>query len=506
MSNQGNNLNEPYQDLSAYHQSLLEQHANGLNTVEPSAADLKLIAFNGYYSLKMGEGAGTPGAFLTIDTNLVIHNGNPKPNHYLTVILSTDGVHSKRYPFPSEGSSFVNNTLTLAIPSANSENTILTITFQHVDEATAITSTFTGTYEEPGIAPISVSGITYNNPIPIHMYNGLYHEKRDLIMGTEKKQVMTNVMQIGPNNELHYDYGDNSGLLQAVPIYAYNLNMYYFSIQKGKTASKVIMGTSSGGGLVCNNISVTTNNNTNKTIARSLQTITSTTNDLDFNPSNSNAEQLAQFAGYYQLKSSLMNTVSETAFLSIEGIYTVSGAGEAPIYKIKIGLSLDGKHARVIPFDDKMTFDTNTLTIPNELEKGKPFAVIQFNRTYQADGNYGVLVGVNMTMGDNNITGTNRLNPVPLDAFGGAPMTNVNGDSLVIKSNAEVVYNGIQMRNIIYVPLMYILAYNFMPVGDKPNPNSYAYSFGTDGVRGNCCIVTHKGIISSVYAVAVKNT
>jgi hypothetical protein len=315
-------------------------------------------------------------------------------------------------------------------------------------------------------------------------------------------------MQIGPNNELHFDYGTNSGKLEAVPTYVYNLNMYYFSIFKDQVTNKIIMGTSSGGGLVCNNITVIPDGSADKTITRKLQTITSTTNDLDFNPANPKAEQLAALAGYYQLSSSLVNSISDKAFLSIEGIYTVNGAGAKAEYQVKIGISLDGKHASVIPFDDKMTFDTttNTLTIPNELEAGKTFAVIQFNRTYQADGNYGILVNATMTMDDNNFIGTNRLNPVPLSAFGGATMTNLNADSLSVVSNSEVIYNGITMQKIIYVPLMYILAYNYLPVDGKPNDDSYEYSFGTDGARGNCSIVIHKGVISSVYAIKKENT
>jgi hypothetical protein len=500
------NSNKSLEELTNYHQSLLEQYSSGVHIAPPSAADLKIVAFNGYYNL-VGDGTVIKaGAFLSIDTNLIVFK-DQKPFYNLVVILSTDGVHSKRYSLPGEHVTFADNVLTLTIPNVSAENTILQVNFSNTDDASGITSTFSGTFNQPELPSVTISGSTYNNPIPIHMYNGLYHEKRDLVINKEKKEVMTNVMQIGPNNELQFDYGDNSGVLQQVPAYVYNLNMYYFSFSKNGVTYKIIMGTSSGGGLVCNNITVAPNST--KPTARSLQTITSTKNDLDLNGTNVNAEQLAQFGGYYQLSSaSSPNPLSGYAFLSIEGIYTVSGAGESPEYTVKIGLSLNGQHSSVIPFDDKMTFDptTNTLTIPNELDSGKTFATIIFNRSYQPDGNFGTLVDIEMKMGGNTITGINRLNPVPLMAFAGATMTNTNGDSLDIVSNSEIVYNKIQMHNIIYVPLMYILAYNYLPVNNQPNPNSYVYSFGTDGLSGNCCIVTHKNVISSVYAILPKKT
>jgi len=491
------NSNKSLEELTTYHQSLLEQYSSGVQTLQPTAADKKLVAFNGYYSLNFGGQPDISGAFLSIDTNLIIYSGKD-PIYNISIILSTDGIHSERYSFSGGNANFTNNVLTLNIPNINSEDTILSITFNHTNKDSGITSTFTGSYGKPGIAPMKVSGSTYNNPIPIEMYNGVYLENK----GTGVK-----VLQIGLNRELQFDYGDNTGNLQVVPAYAYNLNMYYFSIFKDGVTNKIIMGTSSGGGLVCNNITVAPNST--KPTARSLQTITSTIDDLDLNGPNENAEQLAQFGGYYQLSSaSTPNPLSGSAFLSIEGLYTVSGAGESPEYTVKIGLSLNGKHSRVIPFDDKMTFDpaTNTLTIPNELDPKETFATITFNRSYIAEGNFGTLVDIEMKMGENTITGINRLNPVPLMAFAGATMTNTNGDSLDIISNSEIVYNKIQMHNIIYVPLMYILAYNYLPVNGKPNPDSYAYSFGTDGLTGNCCIVTHKNVISSVYAILPKKT
>lgn len=499
-----NTTKQPSQELTQHHQNLIEKYQSDVHIIPPSAEDLKIVAFNGYYNLSGNNSVIKKGAFLSIDTNLIVFKGQ-KPFYNLAVILSTDGVHSKSYTLPGEHVDFTDNVLTLSIPNVSAENTILKVEFSHNDDNSGITSTFSGTYSQPELDVVKISGSTYNNPIPIEMYSGLYHESKDLIINNEKKEVITNVLQIESNNDLNFDYGDNTGKLQAVPAYVYNLNMYYFSIFKDKVTYKIIMGTSSGGGLVCNNITV--DPKSTKATARSLQTITSTKNDWDFNGTNVNAAQLAQFGGYYQLKSPLVNSISDKAFLSIEGIYTVSGPGASPAYTVKIGISLDGKKSSVIPFDDKMTFDsnTNTLTIPNELDSGKTFATITFNRNYNAIGNFGTLVDITMEMEGNPYTGINWLSPVPLMAFAGANMTNLNKDRLEIISNTEVIYNGITMQELIYVPLMYILAYNYLPVDGKPNPDSYAYSFGTDAGRGNCCIVTHKSVISSVYAISKEN-
>lgn len=96
-------------------------------------------------------------------------------------------------------------------------------------------------------------------------------------------------------------------------------------------------------------------------------------------------------------------------------------------------------------------------------------------------------------MNNKSVTGFTLFNPVPLTVFGGVPMTNSKGDTLTIKSNTEVIYNGVTMNDIIYVPVMYILAY---PV---ENPTTMM-SFGTNGLSGNTCIVTDPSGMAVVSA------
>jgi hypothetical protein len=98
------------------------------------------------------------------------------------------------------------------------------------------------------------------------------------------------------------------------------------------------------------------------------------------------------------------------------------------------------------------------------------------------------------------MTGYTLFNPVPLSAFGGAVMKDPKGDSLTVVSDSEVIYFNsttnvsTTMNNIIYVPIMYILA------NPAVGPTT-EMSFGTNGLNGNTCIVTDVSGVSVVSAI-----
>ncbi|HKC67081.1 MAG TPA: hypothetical protein VKG26_02545, partial [Bacteroidia bacterium] len=190
--------------------------------------------------------------------------------------------------------------------------------------------------------------------------------------------------------------------------------------------------------------------------------------------------------------------------LSVQAQY-LTIAGQLDLYVVMIGISMDGVTATGYTFDTTMTFDTtsNTLTIPataNPNDPNLPLS-ITFNRNY-TPANYG-LVSITGIIGKTSVAGYTPLNPVPLSVFGGVTMTglkgsNAEGVSLTIVNDNEVIYNGTKiktdMKSILYVPLMYILAY------PSVNPTT-VMSFGTDGLRGNTCIITDNNGIYVVYAI-----
>ena len=171
--------------------------------------------------------------------------------------------------------------------------------------------------------------------------------------------------------------------------------------------------------------------------------------------------------------------------------------GSFDLYSVVISLSKDGITSQSYYYDPlTMQFDseTNTLTMP------KQSISIQFTRNY--DSKNRSLVNISGTIDNINIKGYTPFNPVPLSAFGGAPMTNNNGDKLVIDDNNIVIYNGEVIDKVIYVPLMYILAY---PV-EKPTTEM---SLGTAGLKGTACIVMSSSSgtqkTSFIYAIPDAN-
>lgn len=81
----------------------------------------------------------------------------------------------------------------------------------------------------------------------------------------------------------------------------------------------------------------------------------------------------------------------------------------------------------------------------------------------------------------------------------GAPMTNLNSnETLVINSDFKITYNGNVYEEILYVPVMYILAFDTKP------GKVVGLSLGTDGGKGTACIVTNTStspMFSSVFGI-----
>ena len=141
-----------------------------------------------------------------------------------------------------------------------------------------------------------------------------------------------------------------------------------------------------------------------------------------------------------------------------------------------ISVSLDGVTSQGCYFNPfTMSFDGETLNMPQQ------GITLKLTREYNPQN--GSLVSMSGTINGQTISAFTLFNPVPLSVFGGVPMTDSKGDKLTVNNDNSVTYNGTNMNSIIYVPLMYILAY---PV-DNP---TVVMSFGTDGTHGNACIVT----------------
>ncbi|HXU28115.1 MAG TPA: hypothetical protein VN698_12870, partial [Bacteroidia bacterium] len=257
----------------------------------------------------------------------------------------------------------------------------------------------------------------------------------------------------------------------------------------------LIMGTADAKGFACNNMIVDAKGNTT---SRSLLTILKPKMITTTNLPNIASSALAAFSGYYHLTGG----ATGNAFLSVQAQY-ITLAGQLDLYVVTVSVSMDGVTSTGYTFDTTMAFDTktNTLTIPATTGDPNLPLTITFTRAY-TPATYG-LVNVAGKIGATAVTGYTPLNPVPLSVFGGAPMVGLKGGngeaiSLSVVNDNQVIYKGSQfttpMNSILYVPLMYILAY------PATNP-CIVMSFGTDGLRGNACIVTDNNTIYTVYAI-----
>ena len=441
-----------------------------------------LISFNGYYALN------NTGAFLTIDTNLLVNNGVVTP--HVALIYAPDGTTSNVYHLTGRDRAFEsvswNGTTLTAKASVESEIPSFTLDFTREDNSKEITSSLKGTIiKGTSAAILNINGKTYNNPIPMAMYAGTYYEDK----GQGDK-----IMIIGTDNTLQYNYNNivgNEGQLQEVSTFIYNLNMYVFSFNNpivNKFNYSIIMGTSAEGGMVCNDLFSL--KNTKLSIPRSLQTV-KTCIKKPVNGTNAASKELAKFSGFYRLTSSA--PLFDNAFISIEGEYKTKADGSQD-YKVILGVSLNGISSTVYTFDSSMTFEQSgnswVLTIPITNPIGGSLK-INFTRQYesaypQAGSYYGSVVSISGSYNVAQFKGETLLNVVPLMGFAGAPLkvTESSEETIVIKSNSEVIYHGVSYKKLTIVPLMYIVGFI-----DK-NENEVILSLGTDGGKGNTCLTT----------------
>ncbi|MTI87513.1 MAG: hypothetical protein FH748_06045 [Balneolaceae bacterium] len=460
----------PMAELSTYHQHLEEKYKN----VDPedikvtSDADA-LMAFNGYYAM-----AHTPGAFFSVDTNIHIKKGSSTPIKDVALIISMDGTTSTRFPFTG---TFDGTHLKQRTPGGLD----IDLTFSRQDGNDGIVASFSGHITLPQQSKAEVTGSTYNNPIPYRMYIGKYYETEPIHLKSAKQEkAAIPVMQIEKDYKIMYDFGTNNGDLEAVRSFTYNLNMYFFSFSKGSQQSKLIMGTAAAGGFACNNMII----DGSKLTSRSLQTIPFPDKEPLKMP-NLKSSDLAKFSGYYPLPS-----IASGAFISIQGEYETL-IGSLDINEVMIGVSMDGETSKQYYFEEEnMTFENGTLSMPEQSIS------ITFSRVYNSQ--YKSLVTITGSIGGHTITAHTPFNPVPLSAFGGAPLTNAQNNKLTVVNDNEVIYNGTTMNSIIYVPIMYILA-------APTTGTNTVMSFGSDGCKGTACIITNVAEkppkVSTVYAI-----
>lgn len=465
----------PMQELSEYHQQLIEQFSDPKLQVPSNVDTPKLMPFNGYYTLDSAIGA-----FFAIDTNMVIRPTASAPEYDLSLLISLDGKTSTRFAFTG---TFDGTTL-LQEWTVGGLN--INLTFTRTNSSYGPTVTCKGSIALPNQQAIPVTGNTYNNPIPASLYIGDYY------FTPSNSTTPVKVMSIGANNQLMYDNGTNSGTLNPVDTYVYNLNMYYFSIvPDANTKVQLIMGTAATQGFACNNMTI----KDNKLITRNLSTIPS---GITLTPQlyDLSGVTLADFSGYYQIPT----PQHPLAFLSIQAQYVSTGTKkELELNFVMISYSLDGITSTGYFFDPfaGMTFDktTNTLTVPSS-SKQSPLT-LTFKQEYNEVT--GSLVNITGNIDGTSVTGSTLFNPVPLSVFGGVAMTNSKGDKLIINNDNSITYTSNNITatfdSLIYVPLMYIVA----APADAP---TLELSLGTDGLRGNTSIVIEKNEkTTAVYAI-----
>ena len=426
----------------------------------PNPDTPKLMPFNGYYTL-----GNATGAFFAVDTNMHVNPDSPDPVFELTLIISLDGTCATRYPFTGtfDGTTLIQNWEGLSI----------FLIFTRTVENSGPVATCAGSIALPGQTPVPVSGNTYNNPIPASLFAGDYYV-------SPKDTAPIKVMSIGSNNQLYYDNGSNNGNLSPVPTYKYNMNMYYFQFKQGSEQVNLIMGTAGNKGFACNNMTIGTS-----LVVRSLFTIPeSPTPPIELY--DLSGVTLAYFSGYYATPGEMF----PLAFVSIQAQYaTLIPGTDLDLNFVMISISQDGLTSTAYYFNPlTMSFDGETLSMPQQ------GITLTLKRAYNPQN--GSLVTLSGSIYDQSLSGSNLFNPVPLSVFGGLPLTNSQGDTLTVNNDNSVTYNDTVMNGIIYVPLMYILAYP----AQKPE---VVMSFGTDGTKGTACIVTTDVDTSSPVTTSV---
>lgn len=433
------------------------------NSAQGKAAREALMLWNGYYPLSAsGTDAGSnlvaTGAYFAIDANLVVTPALSEPYLDVTLILSLDGKQANRFRFDS---AFDGKTLT----QSTSNGTKFELNFVRNSDTYGPVASCAGTITLPGCVAVTVTGQTYNNPIQASLFAGKYY-------ASISSSTPVNVMEIGANYQLRYDFGSNDGVLMAVPAYVYNLNMYYFLFPQQESYVHLIMGTSGNKGFACNDMCDGSANP-----VRSLLTIPDAPTIPPYIYGAPDID-LVNFSGYYPLTYANGPDQSASAgFISIQAQYSTLLPGfDADCYMVLISWSFDGVHSQGCYFDhNKMTYKDGELTIPE-------FGVkLKLTRSYDPQTN--ALVKLEGAIGRTLVAGFTPFNPVPLIAFGGLPLTNSSHDSLTIQGKNSVIYNGQKTLSVIYVPLMYILAYPVLFT-------DVMMSLGTDGTHGTACIVT----------------
>jgi hypothetical protein len=459
----------PMSELTSYHQTMVEKYKDlDPNEIQVTSGASLLMSFNGFYAL-----GNAPGAFFAIDTNIYVNSTAKTQINDVALLISLDGTTSFRFPFTGTFDGTILKQKSNELGGLDVE-----LAFVRTDGSNGIIASCLGTISMQGKPEVNISGTTYNNPIPISLFNGNYCVK--LLDTTGGLSVIA--MQI-IDTKIMYDYGTNGANLQEVPSYCYNLNMYFFTFKKDTQSISLIMGTAAAGGFACNNMVI--DDTTKAVTTRSFQTILYPKQATLVSPNLSSAA-LAAFSGYYQIPS----VASPDAFISVQAQY-VTLIGQLDAYVVMISVSTDGITSNGYYFEESnMSFVDNVLTMTLE---DKSNITLTFNRQYNP--NNGSLVSVSGNIGTLAVNGCTLFNPVPLSVFGGAVMSNAAGIKLTVVNDNEVVYAGTRitttMNTILYVPLMYILAY-------PPTSTNTVMSFGTDGLKGNTCIITDN---NSVYVV-----
>lgn len=434
----------------------------------------ELAAFNGYYALD-----GAPGAFFAIDANVHVVAQPYTQTLSVDLLFCLDGITSFGVPFDGQ---FDGIRLTQRLGGLT-----LDLTFSRPASGFGPTAKVSGGLvyhlSERTHVTLPMSGTTYNNPIPMALFAGDY--SLPSANGASAVPVASIVVDTGGQVTIAYDWGQGNGILQPVPQFTYNCNMYYFILADAArppsaTSPRLIMGTAVGKGFACNDIDVAA-----ATLSRLLYTIPASSTPTPPATSPPNAEDLAAFSGYYPL-----DAIAPGAFLSIGGQYLNLGGQIG--YQVAIGYSFDGQTSTSFFFDPPMTFDpaSGILTTPD--------LTVTLTRGY--DPVTSTLASVTGVVGGQRAAGRTPFNPVPLSAFGPARLTHTSGPTAVqVTSDTSVLFvdsSGTEhaLTDFICVPLMYI-------VGSTVNGQELILSFGTDGQRGIACIVTLGTAVTSVWAL-----
>ncbi len=497
--NQNNEINQ-VNELSQLHREILEKYTNSKIEIPSIVETPAILPYNGYYSLNTA-----PGAFLTIDTNILVIGGIKIYLVYL--VVSTNGKESYTAEISGE---LENNTLKHKVGDM-----IIEIEFTRINKINEPTVECKGTITTGDVIE-NIIGYTYNNPIENSLYEGTYYHN---ISPEGEPPTYKEVLKIGENNSIKYDYALNDGNLKDVDIYVYNMNMYYFTLfaltKNKKTPIAIetlIMGTAADKGFACNNIIIEGKNSK----SRSLQTIITHPSKENIKESNlektqqqnSKIDNLAAFSGYYPLN----EFFSPFSFLSIQAKY-LRNNNKGIIkntYAVDISISFDGVNAKNYYFDETMSFDNNTLKIENLLN-------LTFDRKYNPTNKSLVTISGEITYENkqHQITAYTPFNPVPLKAFSGTTLTNENKttpatETLEIQEDGIIKYTNndnptISMENYLYVPAMYILA-NPCKSLVKCTETTTVLSLGTSGKNGTACIIIDVATKKPSFVFAVPNS